>query len=40
MFQTYNYVEVSADTGENITDGAFVPLVQLIQQRLHSQLLS
>ena len=34
MFQTYGYVEVSADTGENITDCAFVPMVQLIQQKL------
>ena len=31
MFQTYGYVEVSADTGENITEGAFIPMIQSIQ---------
>ena len=30
MFQTYGYAEVSADTGENISNGAFLPMVELI----------
>lgn len=36
MFQTYDYVEVSAETGENITEKAFMPMVQLIQEKLQS----